>query len=60
VSGGSNASTTPAAPTYIPVTSLRTKCQLSFLSNEEEIDAWLAALRESAVTEIKKGKRLSL
>jgi hypothetical protein len=60
VSGGSNASTTPAAPTYIPVTSLRTKCQLSFLSNEEEIDAWLAALRESAVTEIKQGKRLSL
>jgi hypothetical protein len=39
---------------------LRTKCKLAFLSTEAEIDEWLAALRESAVTEIKQGKRLSL
>lgn len=50
----------PPAPTYVPATSLRTKCKLPFLSNEAEIDEWLAALRESAVTEIKQGKRLSL
>lgn len=51
---------TPPAPTYVPATSLRTKCKLPFLSTEQEIDEWLAALRESAVTEIKQGKRLSL
>jgi hypothetical protein len=33
---------------------------LPFLSTEPEIDEWLAALRESAVTEIQQGKRLSL
>jgi hypothetical protein len=50
----------PAAPTYVPATSLRTKCKLPYLSTEQEIDEWLAALRESAVTEINQGKRLSL
>ncbi|MEX1117028.1 MAG: BREX system P-loop protein BrxC [Akkermansiaceae bacterium] len=60
VPGGGNSTPTPPAPTYVPATSLRTKCKLPFLSNEAEIDEWLAALRESAVTEIQQGKRLSL
>jgi hypothetical protein len=51
---------TPPSPTYVPATSLRTKCKLPFLSTEADVDEWLAALRESAVTEIQKGKRLSL
>lgn len=50
----------PPTVTYVPASSLRTECKLAFLSTEDEIDAWLAALRESAVTEIKQGKRLSL
>lgn len=58
--GGGKPGPTPPAPTYVPATSLRTKCKLPFLSTEQEIDEWLAALRESAVTEIKQGKRLSL
>ncbi len=59
-SNGGTSAPSPAAPTYVPATSLRTKCKLPFLSTEQEIDEWLAALRESAVTEIKQGKRLSL
>ena len=57
---GGKPTPTPPAPTYVPATSLRTKCKLPFLSTEPEIDEWLAALRESAVTEIQQGKRLSL
>lgn len=57
---GEKPAPTPPTPTYVPATSLRTKCQLPFLSNEQEIDEWLAALRESAIAEIKQGKRLSL
>ncbi len=58
--GGGQPTPTPPAPTYVPATSLRTKCKLPFLSTETEVDEWLAALRESAVTEINQGKRLSL
>ena len=58
--GGGNPTPAPPAPTYVPATSLRTKCKLPFLSTEAEIDEWLAALRESAVTEIQHRKRLSL
>jgi hypothetical protein len=54
------ATPTPPAPTYVPAASLRTKCKLPFLSTEADVDEWLASLRESAVTEIKQGKRLSL
>jgi hypothetical protein len=57
---GGKPAPTPPAPTYVPATSLRTTCKLPFLSTEQEIDEWLAALRESAVTEIQQGKRLSL
>lgn len=57
---GGNPAPTPPAPTYVPASSLRTKCRLPFLSTEADVDEWLAALRESAVTEIQKGKRLSL
>lgn len=58
--GGGTPAPTPPAPSYVPASSLRTKCQLPYLSTEAEVDEWLAALRESAVTEIKQGKRLSL
>ena len=59
-SGGGAQVPTPPAPTYVPATSLRTKCKLPYLSTEQEIDEWLAALRESAVNQIQQGKRLSL
>ena len=58
--GGGKPAPTPPAPTYVPATSLRTKCKLPFLSTEADVDEWLADLRESAVAEIQKGKRLSL
>ena len=58
--GGGKPAPLPPAPTYIPASSLRTRCKLPFLSTEQEIDEWLSALRESAVTEIQQGKRLSL
>lgn len=58
--GGGTPTPAPPAPSYVPASSLRTKCQLPYLSNEAEVDEWLAALRDAAVTEIKKGKRLSL
>ena len=58
--GGGTPVPTPPSPSYVPASSLRTKCQLPYLSTEAEIDEWLAALRDAAVTEIKQGKRLSL
>jgi predicted transcriptional regulator len=57
---GGGAPPAPQSPTYIPAATLRTKCKLPFLSTEAEIDEWLAALRESAITEIRQGNRLSL
>ena len=60
-SGGSGTPPpTPPAPSYLPTSSLRTKCRLPYLSTEAEVDEWLAALRDAAVSEIKSGKRLSL
>jgi hypothetical protein len=58
--GEGNPAPIPQALTYVPASSLRTKCRLPFLSTEADVDEWLAALRESAVIEIKQGKRLSL
>lgn len=58
--GGGAPAPAPPAPTYVPASSLRTKCKLPFLSSAEDVDEWLAALRDAALTEIKQGKRLSL
>jgi hypothetical protein len=58
--GGGSPAPTPPAPSYIPASSLRTKCKLPYLSTEADVDEWLAALRDAAVTEINQGKRLSL
>jgi hypothetical protein len=58
--GTGGAGPTPAAQIYVPTSSLRTACRLPYLSTEEEVDQWLAALREAAVAEIREGKRLSL
>ena len=60
IPGGGKPAPAPPPPTYVPASSLRTKCKLPFLSTEADVDEWLADLRESAVTEIQKGKRLSL
>ena len=57
---GEKPAPTPAQPTYIPASSLRTKCKRAFLSTEADVEEWLAALRESALHELKQGKRLSL
>jgi hypothetical protein len=58
--GGSEPRPAPAAPVYVPAASLQTACRLPYLSTEEEVDRWLAALREAAVAEIRQGKRISL
>lgn len=44
----------------VPVSALRTGLGLIALSTEAELDTWLAALREAALVELKKGNRISL
>jgi len=57
---GAEAKPEPPAPTYVPATSLRVKCNLPYLGSEEDLDQWLAALRAVASQELKKGNRISL
>jgi hypothetical protein len=59
-SPGSGGDPTPAAPTYVPATSLRASCALPYIANEAELDQWLASLRSAALKEIGKGHRISL
>lgn len=47
-------------PSYVPATSLRVSCGLSYIATESDIDQWLAALRETAIAELNKGNRISL
>ncbi|MCX5824919.1 MAG: BREX system P-loop protein BrxC, partial [Deltaproteobacteria bacterium] len=49
-----------AEPRFIPATSLKAECGLPYLTTEEDLDRWLAALRKIALAEIKKGVRISL
>jgi hypothetical protein len=49
-----------AEPCYIPATSLKADCGLTYVTTEADIDRWLAALRKIALAEIKKGARISL
>jgi hypothetical protein len=46
--------------TYIPASSLTAKCTLPYISSEADLDQWLKALRETAMDELKQGKRISL
>lgn len=48
------------APTYVPASSLRAKCDLPYIGSEEDLEQWLAALRAVAADELKKGNRISL
>jgi len=47
-------------PRFIPATSLKVECDLPYVTTEEDLDRWLAALRKIALAEIKKGVRISL
>nr|MBA3351307.1 hypothetical protein [Blastocatellia bacterium] len=57
--GGTPKPESPAA-IYVPVSSLRAKCDLPFIGSEDDLDRWLAALRAAASEELKKGNRISL
>jgi len=58
--GGTPPKPEPPAPTYVPASSLRAKCDLPFIGSEDDLDRWLAALRAVAAEELKKGNRISL
>jgi hypothetical protein len=58
--GGAAPKPEPPAPTYVPASSLRAKCDLPFIGSEDDLDRWLAALRAVAAEELKKGNRISL
>jgi len=45
---------------YTPLRNVLVDSSLSFISSEDELDQWLAALRSAAAKELKEGKRLSL
>lgn len=47
-------------PQYIPVGAIRAACSLPYISTEEDLNEWLAALRKAALAELNKGKRISL
>ena len=58
-----SAATTTAAPRvalYTAASTLRVKCDLPYIATEAELDQWLAALREAARAELKRGYRLVL
>jgi hypothetical protein len=58
---GTSTGKTAAAPVrYTTAASLRPKCPLTFISNEAELEQWLGALRETALQELRAGKRISL
>lgn len=59
--GGATFTPTPA-PTvrYTHARDLRAKCDLPYISNEDELEEWLNALREAALEELRKGHRISL
>ena len=58
--GGAPPNPEPPAPTYVPASSLRAKCDLPFIGSEDDLDRWLAALRTVAAEKLKKGNRISL
>lgn len=52
----------PDEPTvrYIAAASLKADCGLAVITDESELDRWLAALKAAATAELAKGNRLSL
>lgn len=58
--GGAPPKPEPTAPTYVPVSALRAKCDLPFIASEDDLDRWLAALRVAVAEELRKGNRISL
>ncbi len=50
----------PPAPTYVPVSSLRAKCDPPFIGSEDGRDRWLVALRFVGAEDLKKGNRINL
>lgn len=61
-SAGGSAAPMPAKPAvqYISAGKLKPSIAASVIVNEEDLDAWLAALRAVAVTELQQGKRITL
>jgi hypothetical protein len=57
---GTKGAPSPIEPTYLPASKLKPSCDLPFLSTEQDVELWLTALRQSALAEIKKGRRISL
>lgn len=47
-------------PKYKPSRQIRANCALTYISDEQQLDEWLASLREAALEELKKGYRISL
>jgi hypothetical protein len=45
---------------YTPAASLRPECALVYITNREELDQWLGALRKAAEAELDKGNRITL
>lgn len=45
---------------FIPASSLNPDISLSCITNDQELDQWLEALRKAATNELKKGNRISL
>ena len=52
----------PPQPTvrYVPASSLRPQCPLTYVASESDLDQWLAALRTTAKAELDQGHRISL
>lgn len=45
---------------YTPAATLRPHCDLVYITNRDELDQWLSALRKAAEAELDKGNRITL
>lgn len=45
---------------YTPAANLRPQCDLVYITNKDELDQWLSALRKAAEAELDKGNRITL
>jgi hypothetical protein len=57
---GSGGLLNDAPVTFIAASTLRPMCGISYIANEADLDKWITSLRASAMTELKKGNRISL
>jgi hypothetical protein len=60
VSGKSQQTQPEPTVKYTPAASLRPQCSLLCVTNREELDQWLNALRKAAEAELDKGNRITL